>query len=76
MHPNHQYFFVIGTIENADLPAFGKAARGAPEKIVFQLIDARLFETKNLAPLRINPGHDVPDSAVLTGGVHPLENQE
>ena len=76
MHPNHQHLFVIGTIENADLPAFGKAARGAPEEIVFQFIGARLFETKNLAPLWIDPGHDVPDGAVLTGGVHPLKNQQ
>jgi hypothetical protein len=26
--------------------------------------------------LRIDPGHDVPDGAVLAGGVHPLKNQQ
>ena len=76
MHPNDQHFLVIGTIEDADLPAFGKPARRAPEKIVFQLLGARLFETENLAALRIDPGHDVPDGAVLAGSVHPLKNQQ
>ena len=37
---------------------------------------ARLLETENLAALRVDPGHDVPDSAVLAGGVHPLKNQQ
>ena len=76
MHANHQHLLVIGTIEYADLPAFGQPARGAPEKIMFQLVGARLFETENLAALRIDPGHDVPDGAVLAGGIHPLKNQQ
>jgi len=45
MHANDQHFLVIGTIEDADAPAFGQAARRAPEKIVFQLLGAGLFET-------------------------------
>ena len=76
MHPNHQHFFVIGAVEYADLPAFRKRARGAPKKIVFQLVGARLFETENLAALRIDAGHHVPDSAILAAGVHPLKNQQ
>ncbi len=76
MHPDDQHFFVIGTIEDADPPAFGKPARRAPEKIVFQFFGARLFETPNLAPCRIDPGQDVPDGAVLPGSVHPLKNQQ
>ena len=34
MNPHHQYFLVIGTIEDSDPSAFRKAARGAPEKIM------------------------------------------
>ena len=67
MHPNDQYFLVIGTIEYADPSAFGKPARRAPEKIMFQLFGARLFETVNLAAFGIDSGHDVPDGAVLAG---------
>src|ERR1039457_1411674 len=76
MHPHNQHLFVIGTIEDADLPAFRKPAGGAPENIVFQLSGAGLFETENLAALRIDPAHDVPNGAVLAGGVHPLKDQE
>ena len=76
MHANDQHLLVVGTIEDADPPAFGKPARRAPEKIMFQFLGARLFETENLAALRIDPGHDVPDGAVLAGSVHPLKNQQ
>jgi hypothetical protein len=34
---------------------------------MLQLFGARLFETENIAALRIDPGHDVPDGAVLAG---------
>jgi hypothetical protein len=34
------------------------------------------FETDNLAALRIDAGHDVPDGPVLAGSVHRLKNQE
>ena len=76
MHPNDQHLLVVGTIEDADPPAFRQTAGRAPEKIVFQFLGARLFETENLAALRIDPGHDVPDGAVLAGSVHPLKNQQ
>ena len=43
---------------------------------MFQLLGARLFETKNFAALRIDPGHDVPDGTVLAASIHPLKNQQ
>ena len=76
MHPHDQHFLVIGAIEDADPPALRQAAGGAPEKIVLQFLGAGLFEAEDLAALRIDAGHDVPDSAVLAGGVHALENQQ
>jgi hypothetical protein len=48
----------------------------APKKIMFQFIGGRLLETENLAALRIDPGHDVPDGSVLARSVHPLKNQQ
>jgi len=69
MQANDQHFLVIGTIENSDLPALGKTACGAPEKIMFQLVGARLLETEDLAALRIDPGHDVSDGAVFAGSI-------
>ncbi len=76
MHSNDQHFLAIRTIEYADPPTFGESACGAPEKVMFQFVGARLFETRNLAALQIDPGHDVADGAVLACGVHPLKNQE
>ena len=39
-------------------------------------VGARLLEAEHLAALRIDPGHDVPDGAVLAGSVHRLKNQQ
>jgi hypothetical protein len=63
---------------HADLLGYGdgQPAGGAPEKIVFQLIGAWLFEAENLAALGIYPGHHVPNGAVLAASVHPLKNQQ
>ena len=76
MHPDDEHLLVVRTIEDADPPAFGKPARRAPKKIVLQFLGAGLFETENLAPLRVDPGHDVPDRAVFAGGIHSLKDQE
>ena len=76
MHPDDQHFLVIGAIEDADPPAFRQMTGRAPEKIMFQLLGAGLFETENLAALRIDPGHDVPNGAVFPASVHPLKDQQ
>jgi hypothetical protein len=76
MHANHEHLLVVGTIEDADPPAFRQTAGRAPKKIVLQLLGTRLFETENLAALRIDPGHDVPDGTILAGSIHPLKDQE
>ena len=76
MDPNDEHLFIIGAIEDADPSAFRKATRGAPEKIMLQLFSARLFEAEYLAALRVYPGHDVPDGAILAGRIHPLKDQQ
>ena len=75
MHANDQNFLVIGSVEDADLPAFGEIARGAPEKIVFQFGGAGMFEAEYLATLRIYPGHHVSDGAVFSCRIHRLKDQ-
>src|SRR5665213_4567401 len=69
MHANHQHLLVVGTVEYADPPPFGETTRGTPEKIMFQFVGAGLLKTEDLAALRIDPGHDVPDGAVLAASV-------
>ena len=76
MNSDYQHFLVIGTIKDSDPPAFGKSARRAPEKIMFQFLSARLFEAEDLTAFQINPGHDVPDGTVLTGRIHSLKDQQ
>ena len=76
MHANDQHFLVIGSIEDADAAALRQALVAAPEKIVFEFRGARMFETENLASLRIDAGHHVLDRAVFAGRVHRLENQQ
>src|ERR1700730_501183 len=76
MYASDQDFFVVGAIEDTDLPAFRENACCAPQEIVLELFVARLFETIYLASLRIDTGHHVRDSAVLSRGVHPLEDHE
>ena len=76
MHSSDKYFLVVGAIEYPDPSAFGKPARRAPKKIMFQFFGTRLFETENLTACRIDPGHDMPDGTVFAGSVHTLKNQQ
>src|ERR1019366_8052761 len=48
MDAGDQHLFVIGSIEDSDPPALGQIARGAPQKIVLQLLRTRMFEAKYL----------------------------
>ena len=76
MYSNDENLLIVGAIEDGDPPAFGKPARRAPEKIMFQFLGTWLFETENVTALRVNAGHHVADSAVLASGVDPLKNQQ
>ena len=76
MHPHDQHFLVIGTIEDADLPALGQPARRAPQKVMLQFFGTGLLETVRPAVLRIETGHDVAHRAVFAGRVHPLQYQQ
>jgi len=76
MHTNDEHFLIVGTIEDTDPPTFRQTTGRAPEKNRASFRRrARLFETENLTALRIDPGHDMPDRAVLAGCVHCLKYQ-
>jgi hypothetical protein len=57
-------------------PRFRQIAGGAPEKIVLQLGGAGMLEAEHLAALRVDPGHHVPDGAVLSRRIHRLKDQQ
>ena len=54
VHAHDQHFLVVGAVEDADTPALGQALSDAPEKIVIELLLARLLERMHLAALRID----------------------
>ena len=76
MHPDDQHLLIIGSVEDADPPAFRQVARGAPEKIVLQLRGAGVLETEDLAALRVDPGHHVLDGAIFSRRIHRLKDQQ
>ena len=76
MHADDQHFFVIGSVEDADPPAFRQIARGAPQKIMFQFGGAGMFEAEHLTALRVDAGHHVPDGAVFSRRIHRLKDQQ
>ena len=76
MHADDQYLLVVGSVEDADPPAFRQIARGAPEKIVLQFRGAWMLEAEHLAALGIDPGHDVADGAVFSRRIHGLKDQQ
>ena len=76
VHADDQHLLVIGSVENADPPAFRQIAGGAPEKIVLQFGGAGMLEAEYLAALRVDPGHDVLDGAVFSRRIHRLKDQQ
>jgi hypothetical protein len=76
MHANHQNFFVIGAIEDADPSPLGEAYVGAPEEVMFQLVLAGLLEARNFASRWIDAGHDVGNRSVFARRIHTLEYQQ
>ena len=76
MHADDQHLLVIGSVEDADPPAFRQIARGAPEKIVLQFRGAGMFEAENLAALRVDPGHHMLDGAIFSRRIHRLKDQQ
>ena len=76
MHADDQHLLVIGSVEDADPSAFRQIARRAPEKIVFQFGGAGMLEAEDLAALRVDPGHHMPDGTVFSGRIHRLKDQQ
>ena len=76
MHANDQHFLVIGSVEDADPPAFRQIARGAPQKIMLQFRGAGMFEAEHLATLRVDAGHHMLDGAVFSRRIHRLKDQQ
>src|ERR1700722_6543110 len=76
MNPNHQHLLIIRAVEDADVSAFRKVDRGAPQKVMLQLALRWSVEGIYLSSLGVDSGHDVLDDAVFSGRIHGLKNQQ
>ena len=76
MHAGNQHLLIVRPVENADLATLRQVAGGAPKKIMLQLGGAGMLEAEDLATLRIDPGHHVPDGTILSRRIHRLEDQQ
>ena len=74
--PHDQHVLVVGSVEDRDATAFGRALHASPEERVVEFLGARLLERDDVAALRIDAGEQVLDQAVLAGGVHALQHDE
>ena len=73
MYAGDQHLLVVGSVENADPPAFRQITGG---EVVFQFGGAGMLEAEYLAALGVVPGHDVFDSAVFSRRIHRLKDQQ
>jgi len=75
MHPDNEHLLIVGTIEDADPASLRQAGSCAKENHA-AVFGAGLFETEDLTTWGFDSRQDVPDGAVLPGGVHPLEDEQ
>jgi hypothetical protein len=76
MHADDERFLVVAAIENADAPAFRHAFHATPQVIVVEVFGGWRLEGEDFAALRVDPGHDVFDGAVLPCRIHGLKDEQ
>ena len=76
MDPHHQHLFVVGTVEDADVAAFGQLAIGPPQEVVAEFVLGWRLEAEDLAAFRVDARHHVLDGAVFAGRIHGLQDQQ
>src|ERR1700685_1296261 len=54
VHAHHERVLVIGPVEDSDVAPGRQRVRSAPQEIMAEFLDGRLFERMNLTPLRIH----------------------
>jgi hypothetical protein len=76
VYTRDQHFLIVGAIEDTDASAFWQRSGGPPKKVVLELHGARMLEAKDLATLRIDARHHVPNGPVLPRSIHRLKDHE
>jgi len=55
MHAHDEHFLIVGTIEDANPPAFRQTAVRAPKKIMLQFFHARCLKLQTSQPFGSTP---------------------
>ena len=76
VHPHGDHVLVVGAVPDADLAARGTPRVHPPQVVVREVGRARLREVLDPAAMRVEPREDMPDGAVLAGGVGALQHHE
>ena len=76
VNAGYKNILVVGAVEDGHHAARGDLLVDAPEEVVCFLQGRRDFERGDVAPLRVNAGHDMGDGAVLARRVQPLQDDQ
>src|SRR4030095_3466998 len=76
MNAHRQRLFVVTAVEDTNAPAFVQTLETAPHKVMVEIFTGGPLKGKDLASLRVDPGHDMLDGAILAGSVHRLEDEQ
>ena len=76
MDPDHEHFLEVRAVEDTDPAALRQRLGVTPEKVVVEFLGRGLLEAEDLAALGIDARHHVLDRAILTGGIHGLQDNQ
>ena len=72
----YEDLLVIGSVKDSDTATWREVLCGAPHEVVIKFLFTGLLEAVDLDSVRVHAAHHTPDGAVLSRGIHCLENAE
>ena len=62
-HPGGEHVFVVGPVEDRDVPLGGDRSMDPPQEVVIRFFGRRALERRHATPLRVEPGNHVAELA-------------
>ena len=76
LHLADEHIFIVGTVEDGDLPLGGHLRRDAPQIVMGQLVGAGRLESGFMHAMGRKTGQHRADRAVLSCCIHRLEKED
>src|SRR5690349_4506917 len=76
MHALDEHIFIMRSVKYLDHALERCAFVNAPQKVMSHLLFGRLFKSRYRAAHRVNTLEHLADSAILSRGIHPLQNDQ